>query len=73
MYLVSSLCPRLLASVLVMPPSWAGGLFQDPCTRLVEEDILAITSRSVSRMLFQISICADPVLLAQLLPELTAN
>lgn len=48
-------------------------LFQASYTHLVEEDILAIAGRPVSRMLFQVSICADPVLLAKLLPELTAD
>jgi hypothetical protein len=42
-------------------------------THLIEEDILAITSRPISRMLLKVSICADSVFLAQLLPKLAAH
>jgi hypothetical protein len=62
MYLVSSLC------------RWSGQhrlLLFSSLANLVEEDVLAIPT--FGREILEISILIDPMLLAQLLPELTAN
>lgn len=42
-------------------------------TYLVKENIFAIAGCALSRMLLQVSICADSMFLAQLLPKLTAD